>query len=126
VHVRSLPERLVVNLQVTVAFGPTDQGRSGVGRESTGLRLRQLRRRLAKSQTQVAIAAGITQSALSNYETGKRELPLRTALALSAALNVTVGELLGASAQVMLRNSRVDAALAALARHPELLDFIDR
>lgn len=43
------------------------------------------------TQRELASRAGITQSALSNYETGKREMPLFVALNVSRALRVPLG-----------------------------------
>lgn len=44
------------------------------------------------SQRELARRAGITQASLSNYENGKRELPLFVALSVSEALRVPLGE----------------------------------
>src|SRR5687768_15539472 len=87
----------------------------------TGLRIRDLRTKRGYTQDALARAVGITQATLSNYETGKREVPLRPALSLAGALDVTLGEILGTSEAIVLRDSRLGVAAAALARQPELL-----
>src|SRR5215203_5240622 len=59
-----------------------------------GQRLREWRSKRGFSQYALAGAVGITQASLSNYETGKRELPLGTALRLTAPLDITLANLL--------------------------------
>ena len=66
-------------------------------RREVGGRIREWRLRRNLSQTTVARAAGITQASLSNYETGKRDLPLSTFLGVVAALDVSAGDLLDVS-----------------------------
>lgn len=58
-----------------------------------GDRLRRLRKSKDLSQAVVARRIGITQATLSNYELGKRELPLSTAVAFAAVFDVDVCEL---------------------------------
>lgn len=58
-----------------------------------GERLRRLRLARDLSQADVARRIGITQASLSNYENGKRELPLSTAVAAAAVFNIDVCEL---------------------------------
>lgn len=58
-----------------------------------GARLRRLRKDRDLPQAAVARRIGITQATLSNYELGKRELPLSTADAFAAVFNVDVCEL---------------------------------
>ena len=93
-------------------------------RRETGQRLREWRLRRERSQAEVARAAGITQASLSNYETGKRELPLSTALRLAAALDVNLGDLLDVPEVIVLRDSRLGRVLATLIERPQLLDSI--
>ncbi|MCK9487225.1 MAG: helix-turn-helix domain-containing protein [Dehalococcoidia bacterium] len=54
------------------------------------------RARLAQGLTQAVLARriGITQAALSNYEVGKRDVPLSTFTALAFALDLTASDLL--------------------------------
>ena len=56
-------------------------------------RLRTLREARGLSQGTLALAAGITQGSVSNYETGKREVTVATAMRLAAALDVTFCQL---------------------------------
>jgi transcriptional regulator with XRE-family HTH domain len=65
-------------------------------RETTGSRLREIRLRKGKTQADVAWMSGITQAALSNYENGKRDIPLRSLLALSGVLEIAPSELVPA------------------------------
>jgi transcriptional regulator with XRE-family HTH domain len=62
-------------------------------REATGSRLREIRVSKGKTQADVAWMSGITQAALSNYENGKRDIPLRSLLALSGVLEISPVEL---------------------------------
>ena len=61
-------------------------------RTRIGARLRELRG--GRSQGVVAQLSGLSQPALSNYEMGKRELPLGTALVLATVLGVRLADLL--------------------------------
>lgn len=72
----------------------TDTGR--YDREDTAARLRQIRLGQGKTQADVAWLSGITQAALSNYENGKRDIPLRSLLALSEVLAIRPAELVPA------------------------------
>lgn len=58
-------------------------------------RLRDLREDLDMTQAQVASLLGIDQRVYSNYETGKREIPLRHLIVLADYYHVTVDYLLG-------------------------------
>lgn len=93
-------------------------------RVEVGRRLRQARRRRGLSQSEVSQSAGITQASLSNYETGKRELPLSTVLNIAAALDVSLGELMEIPDVIVLRDSRLGNAVQALAESPELLESV--
>jgi len=95
-------------------------------RIEVGRRLRELRGKRGRSQADVSRAAGITQASLSNYETGKRELPLSTALNLAAALDVSFGDLLQVPDIIVLRDSKLGIALRALSDSPELLESITK
>ena len=65
-------------------------------RQATGARLRQIRLQQGKTQADVAWLSGITQAALSNYENGKRDIPLRSLLALSGVLEIAPMDLVPA------------------------------
>jgi transcriptional regulator with XRE-family HTH domain len=93
-------------------------------RRETGERLRFWRMRRECSQAEVARAANITQASLSNYETGKRELPLSTALAIAAALDVTLGDLLEGGGVIVLRDSRLGRVVRTLIERPDVLESI--
>jgi len=56
-----------------------------------GERLRELRERSGLSQVQIANAASISQSALSHYENGQRDMSSVTLIRLTRALGVDVG-----------------------------------
>ena len=58
-------------------------------------KLKELRAEKCYSQKMVADILGITQSAYSNYESGKREPDNNTLSALAEVFNVTVDYLLG-------------------------------
>ena len=93
-------------------------------RAEVGKRLRELRRARGRSQADVARAAGITQASLSNYETGKRELPLATVVNLAATLEVAIGELLRVPDVIVLCDPQLGAAVRALSDQPALLESI--
>lgn len=89
-----------------------------------GRRLREWRLRRKLSQAEVARVAGITQASLSNYETGKRDLPLSTFLGVVSALDVGVGDLLDIPDIVVVRESRVGRAVRVLVDDPDLADTL--
>ena len=93
-------------------------------RRATGQRIREWRQRRALSQSTVARAAAITQASLSNYETGKRDLPLSTLLSLSAALDVPVGDLIATPDVIVVRDSRLGSAIDTLTRRPDLVSAV--
>ena len=91
-------------------------------RHALGRRLREWRLKRELTQSEVARMAGITQASLSNYETGKRDMPISTFLGVVAALNVGVGDLLNIPVVVVVRDSRVGRAVERLVEQPELAD----
>ena len=95
-------------------------------RAEVGQKLRELRKRRGRSQADVSNHAGITQASLSNYETGKRELPLSTALNLAAELDVPFGDIMETSDVIVLRDSRLGRAVRALSDSPQLLEAVMR
>jgi transcriptional regulator with XRE-family HTH domain len=100
-------------------------GRHTAACASTGDRLREWRLRRERSQQEVAYRAGITQGALSNYETGKRHLPLYTALAVAAALDITIGDILdNVEDVIVLDDSRLARAIKALVERPDMLALL--
>ncbi len=93
-------------------------------RREIGRRIREWRQRRGLSQIEVATIAGITQGSLSNYELGKRDVPLSTLLGIVAALDIGVGELLGIPQIVVVRDSRLGRAIERLVANPELADNV--
>ncbi|MSQ29206.1 MAG: XRE family transcriptional regulator [Dehalococcoidia bacterium] len=104
----------------------TDSTAAMERRRAIGRRLREWRVKRELSQAQVARAGGITQASLSNYETGKRDLPLSTLFGVAAALNVDLGDLLDVPDVVVVRDSRVGRAVERLVQRPELADALTR
>ncbi len=93
-------------------------------RQQTGERIRFWRMHRHASQALIARASGVTQASLSNYETGKRELPLSTALAVASALDITLGDVLDISDVIVLRDSRLGRVVRTLVDRSDLLDSI--
>ena len=83
-------------------------------RSDVGQRIREWRLRRELSQAEVARLAGITQASLSNYENGKRDLPLTTLLGVARALNVSVGDLLDLPDVIIVRDSILGRAVEQL------------
>ncbi len=83
-------------------------------RTDVGRRIREWRLRRELSQAEVARLSGITQASLSNYENGKRDLPLTTLLGVSKALNVSVGDLLDLPDVIIVRDSVLGRAVEQL------------
>ncbi|MEI7924752.1 MAG: helix-turn-helix transcriptional regulator [Chloroflexota bacterium] len=83
-------------------------------RTDVGQRIREWRLRRELSQAEVARLSGITQASLSNYENGKRDLPLTTLLGVSKALNVSVGDLLDLPDVIIVRDSVLGRAVEQL------------
>ncbi len=83
-------------------------------RNDVGARIREWRLRRELSQAEVARHAGITQASLSNYENGKRDLPLSTLVGVAAALNVSIGDLLDLPEMIVVRDSILGRAVEQL------------
>lgn len=83
-------------------------------RSDVGVRIREWRLRRELSQADVARRAGITQASLSNYETGKRDMPLSTLMGVSSALNVPLGDLLELPDVIVVRDSVLGHAVEQL------------
>jgi transcriptional regulator with XRE-family HTH domain len=58
----------------------------GYERNQVGQAIRQVRLSKDLTQAEVAWAAGITQAALSNYENGKRDIPLPALITICRAM----------------------------------------
>jgi transcriptional regulator with XRE-family HTH domain len=89
-------------------------------RRAVGSRIREWRLRRELSQADVARVAGITQASLSNYENGKRDLPLSTLLGVTRALEVSLGDLLDTPDVIIVRDSSIGRAVEELVKRPEL------
>lgn len=83
-------------------------------RVEVGQRVREWRLRREMSQADVARLTGITQASLSNYENGKRDMPLSTLLGVAAALNVSLGDLLDLPEVIVVRDSLLGRAVEQL------------
>ena len=94
-------------------------------RRATGARLRQWRLTRQSSQSTVAHAVCITQASLSNYETGKRQLSVETALRLASALQIGLSELLDTPDVLVGREPRLEPVVHLLVARPGLLDAIE-
>ena len=92
-HSRSIPDENDAPPSAAVEAG-TAAAAETPARAVVGKRLRSVREAMGMTQTAVAVAAGITQAAVSNYERGKRELPLSTLINLSAVLDLDLKQLL--------------------------------
>lgn len=93
-------------------------------RTKLGQQLRTLRHKAGRSQTDVSRGAGITQASLSNYETGKREVPLSTALNIAAELDVPFSEIVETNDVIVVRDSRLGRAVEALVESPDLIEVV--
>lgn len=58
------------------------------------MRIRELRKRARITQTQLANMIGVSTQAVSNYEKGKRTIPVSLLIPIRDALNCTWEELL--------------------------------
>ncbi|MDA0351348.1 MAG: helix-turn-helix transcriptional regulator [Chloroflexi bacterium] len=90
-----------------------------VQRRAVGQRIREWRLRRELSQADVARSAGITQASLSNYENGKRDMPLSTFLGVTGALNVSLGDVLDVPEVIVVRDSALGKAVTQLVLRPE-------
>jgi transcriptional regulator with XRE-family HTH domain len=88
-------------------------------RRAVGQRIREWRSRRELSQADVARSAGITQASLSNYENGKRDMPLSTLLGVTSALNVSLGDVLDVPDVIVVRDSALGKAVCQLVQRPE-------
>lgn len=95
-------------------------------RAAVGHRLREWRLKRELSQAEVARVVGITQTSLSNYETGKRDMPLSTFLGVVHALDVSAGDLLDIPDVIVVRDSRLGRAVGRLVEQPALTDSLVR
>jgi transcriptional regulator with XRE-family HTH domain len=99
----------------------TQNGDRYAHRKAVGQHIREWRLKREMSQAEVARMAGITQASLSNYENGKRDLPLSTLLGVTSALNVSLGDLLDMPEVIVVRDSVLGRAVEQLVRRPDLI-----
>lgn len=85
-----------------------------IDQRAMGRRIREWRLRRGMKQVDLAYAAGLTQASLSNYENGKRDLPLAAALRVAAALDITLGDLINTDDVVVMKDSRLAKAFVAV------------
>ncbi|TAK77292.1 MAG: XRE family transcriptional regulator [Dehalococcoidia bacterium] len=83
-------------------------------RSDVGVKIREWRMRRELSQANVARRAGITQASLSNYENGKRDMPLSTLVGVASALEVSLGDLLELPDLIVIRDSLLGRAVEQL------------
>ena len=57
------------------------------------------------TQGELAVAAGIAQPSLSNYELGKRDVPLFALLRIAQSLEIPLGELVPTEEVIVVRDS---------------------
>jgi transcriptional regulator with XRE-family HTH domain len=101
---------------------PQTVGPSGDGKPTIGRRARAWRMKRGLSQAKLAQLTHLTQKSLSNYETGKRELSLASALRLAAALDITLDDLIPSAEVILMRDSRLGRAVSAVVRADALPD----
>lgn len=63
-------------------------------------RLLDLRQDADKTQTEIAAVLGIDQRVYSNYETGKREIPVRYLIVLADYYGTSIDYMVGRSGQM--------------------------
>jgi transcriptional regulator with XRE-family HTH domain len=66
----------------------------------------------------LARAAGLTQATISNYESGKRDIPVPSLVRIIAALDVPLGALVDTVDIIVARDSKLGRAVAELAGDP--------
>lgn len=83
-----------------------------------GMRVKQLRKELGRSQASVSEATGISQGGLSKMESGLYAVSLHQAVALSAALGVSLQDLLTGTrpdeGDLLVEVARLNAEIARL------------
>ena len=93
-------------------------------RAEVGRRLREVRQGSGLTQGALSRAVRIGQASLSNYENGKRDLPLAVVVNLAGALGVSLGYLLDVPGITVVRDADIGRAVRALAASPRLLDSV--
>ena len=84
------------------------------------------RRRRGMHQYELAAEVGIAQASVSNYETGKRDVPTGLLESIASVLRVSVAELLPDEVALIVREPDLQAAVRILAGSPEWIEEILR
>ena len=82
------------------------------------------RRQRGMHQYELAREVGIAQASVSNYETGKRDVPIGLLEPIASVLRVSVAELLPDEVALIVREADLQAAVRALAGSPERIGKI--
>ena len=94
-------------------------------RGEIGSRLRRLRREGDLTQAELARSAAIGQASLSNYENGKRDMPLMTAVRLMDTLGFSLGDLLdGVEGIDVIRDDSLARATVTLSESPRRMESL--
>lgn len=83
-------------------------------RSDLGMKIRKWRLHRELSQVDIARRAGVTQASLSNYENGKRDMPLSVLVGVASALNVSLGDLLEVPEVIVVCDSFLGRAVEQL------------
>jgi transcriptional regulator with XRE-family HTH domain len=79
-------------------------------RRALGSRIRTWRMRRRLSQAKLASLVGVTQSSLSHYENGKRDLSVTILIRIAQELDVDLEELTGPATAARRRRARRQAS----------------
>ena len=104
----------------------TDPVKPSEIRRRVGMHLELRRRRRGMHQYELAREVGIAQASVSNYETGKRDVPIGLLEPIASVLRVSVAELLPDEVVLIVREADLHAAVCALTGSPELIEMVWR
>ena len=82
------------------------------------------RRQRGMHQYELADEVGIAQATVSNYETGKRDVPTGLLESIASVLRVSVAELLPDEVALIVREPDLQAAVRILAGSPDRIEAI--
>lgn len=82
------------------------------------------RRQRGMHQHELASEIGIAQASVSNYETGKRDVPTGLLESIASVLRVSVAELLPDEVVMIVREPDLQVAVRVLAGSPERIEAI--
>jgi len=86
--------------------------------KEVGLRLKKLRETLDLSQSKLARLLGVSQSAISKWEAGERDIPTAVLLKLKRRLNVNLDWLLSGEGEMFAISQAEKSSLT-----PEIIEF---